>query len=262
MLARGLDQLGLGFGELALLAERDSAKLGRLRVEDRGAFGRSQVGADRRHFLARRAFAVDRQRQRRRDQPAADLLALADFGDRRHRHGQRRDRRIVIVLVELVDRAIIADQPLHHAVASRAGGFGAAEQPLGRGEIAEVRLLQPLVGEGFGQRRRLVDVAARQAFEKFGAFGEAAGIVAGIGLDARPGGIERTGLDPGEGGGIADLGRRDLHRALLRPVGDDRRQRQPQRRVVSGQPFGQVKGLAALDRIAAVIERWPLRRGR
>ena len=253
-LAARLDQPGLGLVQLPLLAKRDAAELGRLRVEDRRALGRGQVGADVGHLLAGGAFAVDRQAQRRGDQPVADLLGILDFGDRRDRDRQRRHRFGRLMLVELVDRAIVADQPLHHAVAARAGGLGARQQPLGRAKLPRFDCCSPWLASASASDEGSLTVAARQAFEEFGAFGEAAGIVADIGFDPRARRIERAGLDPGEGRRVADLGRRDLHRALLRPVGDDRRQRQPQRRIVAGQPFGQIMGLAALDGIAAIIE--------
>ena len=57
-----------------------------------------------------------------------------------------------------------------------------------------------------------------QGLEKLGGIGVEAGIVAAIGLVARPRRIERPRLGPGEGGGIARLGDRDLDIARHRPV--------------------------------------------
>ena len=130
------------------------------------------------------------------------------------------------MLVKQVDRAIVADQPLHHSIACGTRRFCPRQQPLGRCEAAEIGLLQPLVGKRLRQRRGFAAVASGQAFEEFCTFSEAAGIVADIGFAPDSPGVQRAGLDAGEARGVAYLGCRNLHRALLRPIGGDRRQRQ------------------------------------
>ena len=85
-----LDQPRLGLGELALLAKRDAAQFGRLRIEDRGALGRGQAGAQLRQFLDAAAFAIDHPRQRQGDRAGADFVARFIVGDGRHRLVERK----------------------------------------------------------------------------------------------------------------------------------------------------------------------------
>ena len=250
----GLGQLPGGIVEPTLRTRRSARQCGRLGIEDRGAFGRGQRGVDPADLLGRCAFAVDLRRHRNADQPPPHALVGTIVVDRRDRPGEFGQRCRRLVLVDLIEASIIADHPLDHAIATRRLGFGLVEQHRRRREIAEVGLLKPLVGQCFGQPGRMAMIARREILEKFGRFGEAPAIIAAIGFAARTRRVERSGLRPGEGGGVADLGYGNAHFAFLRAVADDRRERQPQRRVIARQPFGQIAGLAASDRIAAVIE--------
>ena len=124
----------------------------RLSIEDRGALDRPQAASEFAQLFRRAVLAVDALGQRNVDQPAAQLFALVDL-DLGDILVECRQRGGAVALVELVDRAIVADQSLEDAVAFRPAPLGLREQSLGGGEIAKVGLLQTLVGERFAERR-------------------------------------------------------------------------------------------------------------
>ena len=248
----GLVERGGGLGQLARAAKRHAADLGCLPVEDGGALAHGQPAADRRQFLRARALAIDQQRQRHFDQALAQ--AVAAVGHRADRPLQFGQSAVRIALVDGIDRAVVADQALRYAVALRCDHFGARQQAAGGGGIAKVRLLQPLVGDRFGKRLRIVAIAPGKRLEKFGRFGVAAAVAARIGFAARIDRVERPGLDPRERGGVADFGCGDLDHALLRLVEHHRRQREPERRIIAREPFADVMVLAAVDSVAKIVE--------
>ena len=167
---------------------------------------------------------------------AAPPLSIADLGQWLVELGERG---LGIALVELVDRAIVAQSPSDERVGAELLGR-ACEQRVGFGIAAEVRLLQRFVGKRFGAAERRVAEPA-DGGEEFGGFGIAAGIVAAIGFGERRARIERSRLDAREGGGIAGARRRDRDLALDRLVGDEAAQAELERAVVAAEAFGGVE---------------------
>ena len=114
--------------------------------------------------------------------------------------------------------------------------------------------MQALVGQRFGKAAWIAAIARRDGFEELCGFGKAAAVVAVVGLVARVACFEQSGLNPGERGGIADLGGGDADFAVLRAIVDHCGQGQAQCGVITRQPFDQIRYPAALNRIASVID--------
>ena len=193
--------------ELVLQSQRGAAQLQGLAVEDLRLLGRKQLVRLGAELLAELGFGVEPlgdDRVDRRGYLRLSPLILHGLGNRLVQLLQRSVR---IALVELVDRAIVA-QPARdeRIVAELLRGTG--EQRVGLGVAAQIGLLQRFVCERFGAAERsFADIA--DGGEELRGFGVAAGIVAAIGFGERAGRIERSGLDPGERRRIADARRGD-----------------------------------------------------
>ena len=252
-LAARLAEQIVGIPEPSLHPGGNPGQLQRLRVEHRGALRRAQLVAKAGH-LGGAGVLVDLVGQRQGDEAAAQrilVLLVDDVGDSDLQLLERLRR---ILLVELVDRPIVAQQPLDDAIALGRGAVGRRQQALGRREIAQVRLLQALVGQRLGTRSGVIALAVGKILEELGGFGEATAIVAGIGFGPGRGRVIGACLGAGESRRVAHLGCRDLNRALLRLVVDHRSERQAQRRVVAGQALDEVVRLAARHEVAAIVE--------
>src|SRR5205814_8137293 len=115
------------------------------------------------------------------------------------------------------------------------GGLG--EQGVGFGNAAKVRFLQRLVDQCLGAVERRIARAAARGGEEFGRLGIASGVVATIGLFQCLVWRQRSRLVAGEGGGIAEAGRRDRNFALDRLIDEQASQAQDKRAVVAGEPL-------------------------
>ena len=230
-----------GVGVAPLETKHDAAQVQGLAVEDLRLVLRGQS------FLAAKPARAGRfGAEPAGGRPVDDEVAHAGGEpDRRHRPVELGGGLGGHALVEQVDGAIVAQPPRGDRIG--AGHRGRPrEERIRLGIAAEIGLLQRFVDHRLGLVERAA-LALAQGREEFRGFGIGAGIVAAIGLGQRPLRIERSGLHPGEGGGIAGAGGRDRNLSFDRPVGDQAVQRQRQRAVIAGQPFGDVERIAPAD---------------
>ncbi len=240
-------------GEVIGQPQRRAAQLQRLAVEDLGLLGRKQLVGLLAELLADLRIGVEALGGGAIDvEPGGGArLGLANgLGERRVELGQRT---LGVALVELMDRAIIAQAPGDDRVGADLLG-GALEQRIGLGITAEIGFLQRFVGEPFGAAQSRDFAGVADGGEELGGLGIAAGIVAAIGLGQRLGRIERPRLHPGEGRRIADAGGGDRNLALDQLVGDDAPEAQLKRAVVTGEALGGVKQLALAQVVDPVAD--------
>ncbi len=157
----------------------------------------------------------------------------------------------IIALVQCMDRAEIAAQTQLHRVGGR-DRLDLAEQPLGFGEFAEIRLLQRAVQGEFGRvdvgRRLLFERAARQRLEKFGGLGIVAAVIAAIALGEGTVDVDRARQGARKAVVAADRRRRDVDHAGDQLALADRFEREVQRVIIGGKALDRVAGAAvALD---------------
>ena len=239
-------------GRLPVSRKRRAAQLQCLAIQDLGFFGRQKLVRLGAELLAELGIGIEALGGQGVDLEPARAAGLG-FADR---FGKRLvelfERGLGIALIEEMDGAVIAQASGDDRIEADLLGR-ARKQRVGFGIAAEVRFLQRFVGEALAPaERRIARIAHRR--EEFGGLGIAAGIVAAIGFGERPGGIERSGLDPGEGGGIADTGGGDRNLALDRLVGDDAAKPQQQGAIVTGESFGGVKQLALAQLVNPIAD--------
>ena len=232
-------------------AKRGAAQLLRLAIEDRGLFvGQELVGLGR-QLLTHARIGVEPLGEAVVDLEVARGGVLDcdhAFGERLVELGQCSSR---VALVEQMDGAIVAQAPGDDRVlADDLRRLG--EQGVRLGEAAEVRFLQRFVDQGLRSVQRRIGRPAARRGKEFGRLGVAAGVVAAVGFLKGLVRRQRSGLDAGEGGGIAEPRGGDRNLAFHGLIDDQAPQAQHQRAVVAAKPLRSVDQRAALQLIPSI----------
>ena len=248
-----LGQQPLRGREIALLPRHGARDLHRLRIQDLAALERGERGRVVAGDAAHR-IGIDLGRGRQVDDRGAG--GRHDIGaDRRHRPGELGRGGVELALVDQVQRDIVAAQAKLDGVVRR-DQRELAEQRVGLVELAEIGALQRAVGDIFAEQRARRGIVAPRVehVEELGRIGVVAGIVVAIGFRQHLPRIEHARLHARERARAGH--RRRRHRDLARhaPVGNERAQAELERAVIAVEPFGDIGHLAAGQRIDAIAD--------